>query len=152
MSGHEFDHEWCQFQCQLMICARQRPRGVINHDASNDGDSLSPLSSPLLGFCTQVLWVFLFFARPPRRAFFKNTQELDSQLRSDSELIASLLPVQPVHHVQKYHQIAIQVGVKGAFWELGGGGSAQASGIAARKNELFNNIQSHNASQISIPA
>ena len=98
-----------------MICARQRPRGVINHDASNDGDSLSPLSSPLLGFCTQVLWVFLFFARPPRRAFFKNTQELDSQLRSDSQLIASLLPVQPVHHVQKYHQIAIQVGVKGAF-------------------------------------
>ena len=72
--------------------------------------------------------------------------------KCDCESNVSLLPVQPVHHVQKYHQIAIQVGVKGAFWELGGGGSAQASGIAARKDELFNNIQSHNASQISIPA
>ena len=48
--------------------------------------------------------------------------------------------------------LIIQVGVKGAFWELGGGGSAQASGIAARKHELLNNIQSHNASQISISA
>ena len=47
----------------MMIFAQQRPRGVRTHDAPNDGDNLSLLSLPLLGFCAQVLWVFLFLAR-----------------------------------------------------------------------------------------
>ena len=42
---------------------------VSKHDASNDGDSLSPLppSVPLLGVCAQALWALLIFARPLRR-------------------------------------------------------------------------------------
>lgn len=45
-----------------------------------------------------------------------------------------------------------QVGAKGGFWALGGGGPAQASSIAARNHEYLNNIQSDNASHVSILA
>ena len=116
-------------------------------------ETVSPPSPPLSSVFAHKFCGYSYFLRAHHDGLFlRIPRNLIASLRSDCELIASLLPVQPVHHVQKYHQIAIQVGVKGAFWELGGGGSAQASGIAARKDELFNNIQSHNASQISIPA